>query len=196
MKIWQTGGGALEMKCQIKFYPKGVRCTVVPPNLQYQLNKWAWFSREQEAKSMLLWISSHRIISFPKVQWAWEDQSEVCLREDALEGCEVLLPLWGSKCPFKNLLNRSKSRSESKLICPSLNFILQALSSGVQFIEPSPLFKQSTSTHNKYAQQGQYLHAWLIVLEDLFMGELTGNYNRLPSVDGGTVAFGYGYCKN
>lgn len=51
-------------------------------------------------------------------------------------GCAVLLPLWGSKCRFKNLLNRSKSRSESGLICPSLNFTLQALSSGVQFIEP------------------------------------------------------------
>lgn len=45
MKIWQTGGWAREMKCQIKFYPKGVRCTVMPSDSQYQLNKWLWFNK-------------------------------------------------------------------------------------------------------------------------------------------------------
>lgn len=87
----------------------------------------------------------------------------VCRNERVSQGgcvgrCKTLpLPLWDSKCRFKNLLNRSKSRSESKLICSALNFIIQA--QVFNLLNHNPLLNsQHQHTINMLSKYDIYIH--------------------------------------
>lgn len=97
----------LKWNARSNFTPKGSDVLSCP-----QTRNTSWINEPGSAESRRPRACSANFCSWDhqlfQVQWAWEDQREVCLREGALGGCAVLLPLWGSKCRFKNLLNRSK----------------------------------------------------------------------------------------